>query len=210
MDGVLVDSQRAHIKAERAACEKYGLFVPMSEWRNFYGWKIEEIYAYLKKKYKMPNAPIEKMVDHKKKEFKKYYKETAIIPGSKDFLRFCRKNFEKIALATSTKRSMQKMIFGLFGLEKYFDKISTGDMAERGKPSPDIYNLAIKKVELSPKECIVIEDAPNGIVAAKKAGCVALGITTSFSKRKLLAAKADYVCKDFAELKKYIEKNYLA
>lgn len=210
MDGVLVDSQSAHIKAERAACEKYGLFVPMSEWKNFYGWKIEEIFAFLKKKYKMPNVSIDKMVNHKKKEFKNCYQETTAIPGSLDFLNFCRKNFKKIALATSTKRSMQKMIFGMFGLEKYFDKISTGDMVQRGKPSPDIYKLAIKKIKLKPKECIVIEDAPNGIIAAKKAGCIALGITTSFSRRKLLAAKADHVGKDFAELKEYIKNNYLA
>lgn len=206
MDGVLVDSQSAHIKAERAACEKYGLFVPMSEWKNFYGWKIEEIFAFLKKKYKKSDLPIDKMVNFKKREFKKYNREIIAISGSLEFLKFCRKNFSKIALATSTKIVMQKLIFNKYGFYKYFDKITTGDMVKRGKPSPDIYKLAIKKIELKPKECIVIEDAPNGIIAAKKAGCIALGITTSFSRRKLLAAKADHVGKDFFELKDYIKK----
>ena len=57
------------------------------------------------------------------------------------------------------------------GLIDYFDKIITADLIEKGKPSPDIYEYACKQLGHNPDECIAVEDSPNGVISAYKAGC---------------------------------------
>ncbi|MBN2165280.1 MAG: HAD family phosphatase [Marinilabiliaceae bacterium] len=59
---------------------------------------------------------------------------------------------------------------------------------DRKKPFPDIFILAAKKLGLKPDECLVVEDAISGVEAAKAAGCMCLGLTTSFEKDKLMQA----------------------
>jgi beta-phosphoglucomutase-like phosphatase (HAD superfamily) len=53
----------------------------------------------------------------------------------------------------------------------YFDVIVTGDMIQNGKPAPDIYQTAAKALGLDSTDCIALEDSPNGILSAYRAGC---------------------------------------
>jgi cytidine deaminase len=69
----------------------------------------------------------------------------------------------------------------------------TGESIKRNKPNPDIYQLASLSMGLPPQECLVIEDAINGIRAGKQAGCSVCAVTTTFSLPELVEAGADYV-----------------
>jgi beta-phosphoglucomutase-like phosphatase (HAD superfamily) len=79
-----------------------------------------------------------------------------------------------------------------------FDAIVAGDDVEHKKPAPDIFLLAAEKIGLNPKDCLVIEDAPSGIKAAKAAGCKCLAITSSFAPEKLNGA--DFFASDLAHV----------
>ena len=68
------------------------------------------------------------------------------------------------------------------------------------KPDPEGYLMACQALDLSPAECLVIEDAVSGIAAGKAAGSRVLGITSSFSDIELLAAGADWIAEDLASL----------
>jgi beta-phosphoglucomutase-like phosphatase (HAD superfamily) len=81
-----------------------------------------------------------------------------------------------------------------------------GEDVKKGKPDPEIYLLAAKKLKYKSSECLVIEDALNGVIAAKKAGCKVIGITTSFSKNILKKSGADYVVNNYRELTKIVKK----
>lgn len=72
------------------------------------------------------------------------------------------------------------------------------DAGGRGKPHPDVFLCAAQKIGQEPRNCIVIEDAPKGIAAAKSAGMQAIGITTSVAKEHL--TDADMVVAAFAEI----------
>jgi sugar-phosphatase len=75
--------------------------------------------------------------------------------------------------------------------------ITTGDDVCNGKPDPEEYLKTVAKWEAAAQHCIVLEDADNGILSAKQAGCQTIGITTSFPKEKILAVGVDYVFSDF-------------
>jgi len=94
----------------------------------------------------------------------------------------------KIALATSSRRKKMKMVLKLTGLLPYFEVIVTGEEVSRSKPAPDIFLMVAKKLDLTPIECLVIEDAINGIKAAKNAGMKCIAITTTHSAEMLQEA----------------------
>ena len=71
-------------------------------------------------------------------------------------------------------------------------------MIKRGKPYPDSYLTAAKQLEVKPKECVVIENAPYGIKAAKAAKMFCVAVTTSLPKQYL--KQADIICKKISEI----------
>lgn len=80
---------------------------------------------------------------------------------------------KKIRMAVATATDLQRTTRYLtdLGLMKYFDEIVCGCMVENGKPAPDIYRKAIQLLGVLPKECIALEDSPNGVTSAFDAGC---------------------------------------
>jgi len=91
----------------------------------------------------------------------------------------------KIALATSSRREKMKMVLKLTGLFPYFEVIVTGEEVKRSKPAPDIFFKTAKKLGLPANQCLVIEDAVNGVKAAKNAGMKCIAITTTHSAQML-------------------------
>lgn len=77
----------------------------------------------------------------------------------------------RIAVATATDYYRTEMYLKKAEVFDFFDKIICGPMVENGKPEPDIYFMACKKLKLKPEECIALEDSPNGILSAFRAGC---------------------------------------
>jgi len=84
------------------------------------------------------------------------------------------------------------------GIAGYFDAIANGDMITRGKPDPEVYLLAAKKLELAPGECIVVEDAPVGIRAARSAGESVVAIASTFRREDL--SDYDILIDDFTQI----------
>ena len=85
-----------------------------------------------------------------------------------------------------------------FDIARYFSAIISGDRVSRGKPHPDIYRLTATKLKVENTRCLVFEDSPNGVKAAKDAGMKCIGITTNFNTEEL--NKADLVIDAYTEL----------
>ncbi|CAO1625945.1 unnamed protein product [Sympodiomycopsis kandeliae] len=85
------------------------------------------------------------------------------------------------------------------------DVFVTSDLVSRGKPAPDPYLLGAELTKSDPKECLVIEDAPPGVVAGKAAGCKVLGLKTTHDARKVWEAGADFVVQDLSQVKVHWE-----
>ncbi len=92
--------------------------------------------------------------------------------GVRELVDYLRKNNVKIAVATATNYERANQHLTLAGVRECFDNIICACELPHGKPYPDVYLFACEKLELNPKECIALEDSPNGIKAAYGAGCI--------------------------------------
>jgi len=201
MDGVLVDSEPVHIETEKMTLREYGINVPESEWKGFTGTTDHDMFAYIVKNFTKGNIGVDELVTHRAKTYLKMAPtKIQMIPGALEFLKQVKKSGFKIALTTSSTKEIQRPIFAKFNLHPYFDVIVTGDEITNGKPDPEAYLKTVEKLGIPATNCLVIEDSTNGIRSAKAAGCIAVGITTSFPKEKLQDAGADFVVDSFSEL----------
>ncbi len=90
--------------------------------------------------------------------------------GAIELLEYLRKEKITTAIATATDIERATEYLNMTGLYGYFDKIVSATMVDEGKPSPKVYLYAASKLQLEPSECVALEDAPNGIISAYKAG----------------------------------------
>ncbi len=97
-------------------------------------------------------------------------------PGLMEMLTFCRKNGIKTAIASSSTLRVVRHNIESSGVAPFFDAVVTADEIVHGKPAPDIFLLAAKKIGVPPSECVVFEDAFSGIRGASAAGCDAVMI----------------------------------
>ncbi len=93
-----------------------------------------------------------------------------IKPGAVELLHELKSRNIKTILASSSPYWMIEKNLTISGLKSYFDLIVSGEDVENGKPAPDIFLLAAKRGDVSPEECIVLEDSNNGVLSAAAAG----------------------------------------
>lgn len=115
------------------------------------------------------------------------------------------KFYEKVkernkAIATSMDDEFLRLTLRHLPLRKFFGKhiYRISQVGKKAKPEPDIFLFAAKNIQEDPKNCIVIEDSPNGILAAKRAGMKVIALTTSFSQNQLTIA--DCVVTNFSKI----------
>lgn len=104
-------------------------------------------------------------------------------PHNVSLLQMARQTGCKTALATMSHGEEVRRILEVLGLQDAFDFIASRDDVEHGKPHPEVYQLVARALKVSPVECLVIEDSPSGVLAAKAAGMNVIAVTTPFTCR---------------------------
>lgn len=92
-------------------------------------------------------------------------------PGAVELLTWMKEHHIRAAIATATDLERTGKYLEKLGLRQYFDEIISATMVKEGKPSPDIYLYACEQLGRKPCECIAVEDSPNGVMSAYRAGC---------------------------------------
>lgn len=93
-------------------------------------------------------------------------------PGLDEILAFLHKKGIKTAVATATPLELTLQHLEKIGVKDQFDKIVSAKQVENGKPAPDVYLYACEQIGEQPRDCIAVEDSPNGIRSAYAAGCM--------------------------------------
>ena len=120
------------------------------------------------------------------------------LAGVRNFITRCHEKGVKTAIATSADHIKMEINLREIGLPaETFDATVNGLEVTNKKPSPEIYLTAAQRVGVEPKHCLVVEDAVNGVQAAKAAGMYCLALTTSFNAEQL--KQADWICRDLSE-----------
>ncbi len=203
MDGVLCDSEEFIAAAAiRMFWERYQTEVTVEDFEPFVGAGEDRYLGGVAEQY-----GISLNLESDKAETYRLYGECVkgklqALPGVKDFIERAKAAGIRTAVATSADDVKMKTNLCEIGLDaKHFDALVNGLEVEHKKPAPDIFLEAAQRLGIDPAECIVFEDAVNGVQAAKAAGARCVGITSSFAADVLLEAGADTILPGFEEIK---------
>ena len=207
MDGVVVDSMPYHYRAWKQVFRSLGINLDKLEIYKREGEQgIGSISSIL------ADHGIHISVDERKKLLRKkemLFKKMAsprLFPGIESLIKDLKREGYSLGLVTGTSRGEIDYVLPSH-LIKSFDVVVTGDNVRRGKPAPDPYIKAIMDLKIKPDDAVVIENAPFGILSAKKAGTFCIAITTSLSGEYL--QDADIICDSLEEVRKLILGNGL-
>ena len=122
--------------------------------------------------------PVSELIEQNYKESYRYLSEVEqipIMPGLVGLLKKLQSRKYPMAVASSSTPEIIDLILKKTNLKKYFQVIVSAEEAGKSKPEPDVFLLAAEKLGIKPANCLVVEDSPNGIKAAKSAGmmCIA-------------------------------------
>jgi beta-phosphoglucomutase family hydrolase len=171
-DGVVVDSEKLHMKTFFDLFEKYGINVSQERWYSeFAGTGSRHIIEVLSKELKV-KEDINELVERRKHKYEERVqnRELELIPGVVEFLTLIKKKGIKTAVVSGSHRTNVQLALKMFKLEKYFDIIVSGDDLKERKPNPAPFLHAAKLLGVMPCECLGIEDSKAGsqaVVSAK-------------------------------------------
>jgi beta-phosphoglucomutase len=177
LDGTLIDSAGHHWIAWRDTLAAEGRPVQPGDFANTFGKRNDEI---LHELFGPAIAAdwIERVSEAKEQAYRRMLREQGLapLPGAFDWLRRLRESGWKQALASSAPRPNIDAVFEALSLEPFLDVVVSADEVGRGKPDPAIFLEAARRLGLAPGRCVVVEDAPAGIEAARRAGMPSIGV----------------------------------
>lgn len=194
MDGVLIDSEEYISKAAIEFFHSMGVMVTPEDFVPFVGAGEDRYIGGVAEKYGV-DIEIEEAKLATYKIYDRLIKEKEeALPGVVRFITNAHKAHIPMSVATSADPTKMEINLEVMKLDRsWFTSLVHGKDIERKKPFPDIYQKAAGNMNISPSDCIVFEDAPNGVEAAKAAGALCGGITTSFTSNELLDKGADFI-----------------
>jgi beta-phosphoglucomutase family hydrolase len=189
LDGVLVDTARFHYQAWRQLFDELGRGFGEEDFRRTFGLRNDLIF-----REELPDTSAEeaeRLSDHKEALFRRFAAGSVTpLPGAVELVRRTRQEGRRMALVTSTPRANIDFMLGQIGLADAFEAIVAAEDVSRGKPDPEGYLLAARRLDVPPERCLVIEDAPGGIEAGRRAGMRTLAVATTHPREELNAADA--------------------
>jgi beta-phosphoglucomutase len=198
MDGVLIDSHPVH----RIAWSKFLATVGKSvsdEGLSFIlaGRRREEILRHFLGD--LSESKIAEYGHQKDLFFEENFQDVRLIPGVSKFLETLETAGLEAGIATSASSARTWGTLRRLELDQRFTAVVTGDDVDAGKPDPAVYQLAAQRMNLSPEQLLVLEDAPCGVQAAKAAGMRCVGVSTNGRAETLRQCGAELVIPDFLD-----------
>ncbi len=205
MDGVLVRSEGSTGKSFNMVLAKYGAYTnntPESR-KKFLGRSLRDQLIMMKDE--CPQIPKDLSEEEFSKEAFQYQLEMMkekLIPDMAilNLIASAKEKNIKVAVATSSLKYRAEIFLRLIGILDKLDTLVTAEDVENHKPNPDIFLEAVKRINVSPEDCVVIEDAINGIQAANNAKMKSVALVTENHPKEDFI-DANYTFSDFKDLK---------
>jgi len=179
MDGVLVDTEEYHRRAWQRLWHDLNITVSDEDFRRTFGQRNDTILREI-----LGNSLTADAINQLSNRKEAYYREevrgrVTALPGVMDLLHALHAEGIPCAVTSSGPKANIDLILGELGLGRLFSTVVSGNDVPRGKPDPDLFLMAAARLQLPPRRCVVIEDAPAGIRAAHAAGMPCLAVTTT-------------------------------
>ena len=170
MDGVLIDSEPLWRKAMIEGFASIGVLITEEDCKKTTGNRLKEVVEYWFEKLDILDfLPTE--IEHRiiNMLVKLINNEGKAISGVIEVINFCNNKNIKIGLATSSSNHLMEAVLEKLNLKNTFKSSISAENMEYGKPHPEVFLICASQLQISPLECIVIEDSINGVIAAKAA-----------------------------------------
>ncbi len=204
LDGTLTLTQHFHYEAFTRVFGKAGLRYTQEDDQNFAGKGSRSIFPefFLKHGRTLTESEVEDFSKQKAEIYKQILKSSEVkeVPGARDFVRRMKERGLKIAIGTGNKPYVIDYILQKTGMTEFIDVILANKYVKHSKPDPEMFLMAAHRLNTLPQECLVFEDAVNGIEAARLAGMTSIGLTTGVGAEKLLATGAIATIQSYNEV----------
>jgi len=183
-DGLMVDTESSAYDSWQEIYQEYGCTLPLGQWEKVLGGSGAEFdpCAYL-------TELTGQTFDHDALRSRRWERKLALVahepllPGIQDAIDHAKEHGLKLGVASSSSRHWVVGHLDRLGITSIFDTIICSDDVERVKPAPDLYLTAVSRLEVLPREAVAIEDALNGLRAAKAAGLMCIVVPNKFLRR---------------------------
>lgn len=201
LDGTLVDSMWMWRAIDVEYLGRFNINIPGDLQKSIEGKSFSETAVYFKNRFKIPYSVDEIKQSWNEMLYDIYQNRVKLKNGAKEFLDYLKDNNIKMGIATSNSRELAICVLKARNIFDYFEAIVTGCDVNAGKPNPDVYLKTAGLLNVNPKNCLVFEDIPNGIMAGKNANMTTCAIEDEYSKDLTDEKKrlADYYVKDYIE-----------
>lgn len=199
LDGVLIDSSPFHFASWVKLGEEVGFTMTPELFRQTFGQRNDAILRRF-----IPDATDEQIAAWSVRK-ETLYRELAAgklvpLPGAKELVRGLKEAGFRLAIASSTPHRNIAFALEQIGMVDFFDALVGAEDVTKGKPDPEVFLTAAKRLGVPPERCIVFEDAIAGVIAAKRGGMKCIAVTTTNPRDALVEAGADLVVDSLAEL----------
>jgi beta-phosphoglucomutase len=195
VDGTLIDSSEYHWLSWRGALDAENFSITREQFAATFGQRNDEILRAYFPAY--TTEDIARVGDAKEELYRELIRTRGIelLPGVGRWLDKLRRDGWLQAVASSAPRANLDAIISALSLETYFAAIASAEDVTAGKPDPQVFLVAAAKLGVQPALCVVVEDAPAGTEAARRAGMRSVGVLSSHAE-----LKADVVVPSLEEL----------
>jgi beta-phosphoglucomutase len=202
LDGTLVDTSELHFEAWTRLARELNRTVSRSAFERTFGRRnpeiIRELFA-----ADFPDAEVSRLGDRKEE----FYRQAArrgmeLLPGARSLLEAIHNDRSGQAIGSSAPRANVDLIIDLTGIRHFISVVVSMEDTERGKPDPQVFQIAAERLGVKSHRCIVFEDARPGVEAAKAAGmkCIAVSGAGHYPEASLKESGADRVVKSLEEV----------
>ena len=198
MDGVLVDSNKYILDSFNTILQPHNFSIGHEQFKQYMGITAKGLVEKWKQRYNL--AFDENFIKEETTKLQIDYIKNHTVDA--DLLRFLNElkiNKVPIGIGTGSPRIRAEKILDALKIKEFFSIIVTGDEINEHKPHPEMFLKVSEKLQIEPRKCVVIEDAANGIEAAKRGNMKAIGYLTKYHTKQELG-KADMIFNDFSEL----------
>ncbi|NQV00183.1 MAG: HAD family phosphatase [Parcubacteria group bacterium] len=201
MDDVIVNTYPLAVKTEKILLKELGYDLskhPEADLSQYIGMRTVDMFTDIKEKLNI-KISIDELLKRRSELFINILQEKVeVLPGAKYSLELFRNKY-KMALTSSGNKVRVNLILDQMNIKDYFEVIISGNDVKLGKPNPEPYLKTTEKLGLKPSECLVIEDAENGVKSAKSAGCRCIAIENKNTPKQDLS-KADLVLESLEDI----------
>jgi beta-phosphoglucomutase len=210
-DGVIVDSEPIIMELTQETAAQQGWTVTKEDYyRDFLALDDRGVFEFLYAKHGLPldTARRDELIAWKASRYEEIIRNGGLepMPGAVEFVTAMAEHYP-LAIASGSLRPEIELLLERLGLREKFAALATANDFQRSKPDPEVYHIALTRLSalpafrdhaLEPADCLAIEDAPLGVVAAQAAGIKCLALTHSRPASEL--QHADWVATEFADV----------